>query len=160
TGVEDESEAGEPVLRVAKRDEGVVGHPALRDRAPARERERREGREPVRGTRQTRESHDLLGTGGSARQMQADADALGSALSIPPHRRPPMPREAVIVESVRTGLTKAHRGSFNMTEPVDYTAHCLREVVARVPKLDPAEIYDVILGCGMPEGCQGMNMGR
>ena len=71
-----------------------------------------------------------------------------------------MAREAVIVESVRTGLTKAHRGSFNMTEPVDYTAHVLREVVAKVPKLDPAEIYDVILGCGIPEGCQGMNMGR
>jgi acetyl-CoA acetyltransferase family protein len=71
-----------------------------------------------------------------------------------------MAREAVIVESIRTGLTKAHRGSFNMTEPVDYTAHCLREVVARVPKLDPAEVYDVILGCGIPEGCQGMNMGR
>jgi acetyl-CoA acetyltransferase len=71
-----------------------------------------------------------------------------------------MPREAVIVESIRTGLTKAHRGSFNMTEPVDYTAHCLREVVARVPKLDPAEITDVILGCGFPEGCQGMNMAR
>jgi acetyl-CoA acetyltransferase family protein len=71
-----------------------------------------------------------------------------------------MAREAVIVESLRTGLTKAHRGSFNMTEPVDYTAHVLREVIARVPKLDPAEVYDVILGCGMPEGCQGMNMGR
>jgi acetyl-CoA acetyltransferase family protein len=71
-----------------------------------------------------------------------------------------MAREAVIVESVRTGLTKAHRGSFNLTEPVDYTAHVLREVVAKVPKLDPAEIYDVILGCGIPEGCQGMNMGR
>jgi acetyl-CoA acetyltransferase family protein len=71
-----------------------------------------------------------------------------------------MAREAVIVDSVRTGLTKAHRGSFNMTEPVDYTAHTLREVVARASKLDPAEIYDVILGCGIPEGCQGMNMGR
>jgi acetyl-CoA acyltransferase len=71
-----------------------------------------------------------------------------------------MAREAVIVESIRTGLTKAHRGSFNMTEPVDYTAHCLRDLVARVPKLDPAEIYDVILGVGMPEGCQGMNMAR
>ena len=71
-----------------------------------------------------------------------------------------MAREAVIVESVRTGLTKAHRGSFNMTEPVDYTAHCLREVMARVPKLDPAEIHDVVLGVGMPEGCQGMNMAR
>jgi acetyl-CoA acetyltransferase family protein len=71
-----------------------------------------------------------------------------------------MAREVVIVDSVRTGLTKAHRGSFNMTEPVDYTAHVLREVVARHPKLDPAEIEDVILGCGIPEGCQGMNMGR
>ena len=70
-----------------------------------------------------------------------------------------MAREAVIVDSVRTGLTKAHRGSFNMTEPVDYTAHVLREVVARQKNLDPEEIEDVILGCGIPEGCQGMNMG-
>jgi len=69
-------------------------------------------------------------------------------------------REAVIVDSLRTGLTKAHRGSFNMTEPVDYTAHVLREVVARHGELDPAEIEDVILGCGHPEGCMGMNMGR
>jgi acetyl-CoA acetyltransferase family protein len=71
-----------------------------------------------------------------------------------------MAREAVIVDSVRTGLTKAHRGSFNITEPVDYAAHVLRDVVARQSKLDAAEIEDVILGCGMPEGCQGMNMGR
>jgi acetyl-CoA acetyltransferase family protein len=71
-----------------------------------------------------------------------------------------MAREAVIVDSVRTALTKAHRGSFNMTEPVDYTAHCLRSVVERVPNLDPAEIEDVILGVGMGEGCQGMNMAR
>ena len=71
-----------------------------------------------------------------------------------------MTREAVIVDSLRTGLTKAHRGSFNMTEPVDYTAHVLREVVARHGELDPAEIEDVILGCGHPEGCMGMNMGR
>jgi acetyl-CoA acetyltransferase family protein len=71
-----------------------------------------------------------------------------------------MAREAVIVESVRTGLTKAHRGSFNITEPVDYLAHTLREVAARVANLDGAEIEDVIVGCGFPEGCQGMNMGR
>jgi len=69
-------------------------------------------------------------------------------------------REAVIVDSLRTGLAKAHRGSFNMTEPVDYTAHVLREVVARHKNLDPMEIEDVNLGCGIPEGCQGMNMGR
>ena len=71
-----------------------------------------------------------------------------------------MAREAVIVGSLRTGLTKAHRGSFNITEPVDYLAHCLREVVAAQPKLDPAEIEDVIVGTGFPEGCQGMNVAR
>jgi acetyl-CoA acetyltransferase family protein len=71
-----------------------------------------------------------------------------------------MAREAVVVDNVRTGLTKAHRGSFNITEPVEYTAHVLREVVARQPKLDAEEVEDVILGCGVPEGCQGMNMGR
>ena len=71
-----------------------------------------------------------------------------------------MAREAVIVDNVRTGLTKAHRGSFNITAPVDYTAHVLREVVARQKGLDAADVEDVILGVGMPEGCQGMNMGR
>jgi len=71
-----------------------------------------------------------------------------------------MAREAVIVGSLRTGLTKAHRGSFNMTEPVDYTAHAIREVLAQQPKLDPKEVEDVILGCGHPEGCMGMNMAR
>ena len=54
-----------------------------------------------------------------------------------------MAREAVIVESVRTGLTKANRGSFNITEPVDYLAHALRSVVERVPNLDAAEIEGV-----------------
>ncbi|MBJ22153.1 MAG: thiolase family protein [bacterium] len=71
-----------------------------------------------------------------------------------------MAREAVIVGSLRTGLAKAHRGSFNLTEPVDYTAHVLREVVSGQPNLDAAEIEDVIIGCGHPEGCMGMNMAR
>jgi acetyl-CoA acetyltransferase family protein len=71
-----------------------------------------------------------------------------------------MAREAVVVESVRTGLTKAHRGSFNLTEPVTYLAHCLRSAIERVPKLDPGEVEDVIVGCGFPEGCQGMNVAR
>jgi acetyl-CoA acetyltransferase family protein len=69
------------------------------------------------------------------------------------------PREVVIVESVRTGLAKAHRGSFNMTEPVYYLAHTLRSVVERAG-VDAAEIEDVIVGTGFPEGCQGMNMAR
>jgi acetyl-CoA acetyltransferase family protein len=71
-----------------------------------------------------------------------------------------MAREAVVVGSLRTGLAKAHRGSFNLTEPVNYTAHVLRAVVAQQPNLDPAEIEDVIIGCGNPEGCMGLNMAR
>ena len=71
-----------------------------------------------------------------------------------------MAREAVIVDSVRTGLTKAHRGSFNATEPASYLAHTLRAVAERTPGLDPGEISDVIVGCGLPEGCQGMNLAR
>ena len=70
-----------------------------------------------------------------------------------------MAHEAVVVDNVRTGLAKAHRGSFNMTEPVEYLAHCLRSVVERAG-VDPAEIQDVITGVGFPEGCQGMNMSR
>ena len=71
-----------------------------------------------------------------------------------------MAREAVIVESVRTALCKAHRGSFNMTSPVDQLAHTIKTAVERVKQLDPEEITDVIAGCGFPEGVQGMNLGR
>lgn len=69
------------------------------------------------------------------------------------------PREVVIVESVRTGLAKAGRGSFNMTEPGYYLAHTLRAVVEKAG-VDAAEIEDVIVGTGFPEGCQGMNIAR
>ena len=71
-----------------------------------------------------------------------------------------MAREAVIVESVRTALCKANRGSFNMTSPVDQLAHTIKTAVERVKQLDPEEITDVIAGCGFPEGVQGMNLGR
>jgi acetyl-CoA acetyltransferase family protein len=71
-----------------------------------------------------------------------------------------MTREAVIVDSKRTGLAKAGRGSLNMTEPVDYLAHTIKAVVEGAEGLDPAIIEDVIVGCGFPEGCQGMNTAR
>jgi acetyl-CoA acyltransferase len=69
-------------------------------------------------------------------------------------------REAVIVATARTGMAKSFRGSFNMTRPDDMAAHCVREVVKQVPKLDPAEIADVVMGTGFPEGPQGFNVGR
>jgi acetyl-CoA acetyltransferase family protein len=69
-------------------------------------------------------------------------------------------REAVIAASVRTPLAKSFRGSFNRTRPDDLAAHCIAELLKRVPRLDPAAIGDVILGCGMPYGAQGMNVAR
>ena len=69
-------------------------------------------------------------------------------------------REAVIVASVRSGLAKSFRGSFNLTRPDDIAVRCVRELLRRVPQLDPAQIDDVILGAGFPEGPQGSNVGR
>ena len=69
-------------------------------------------------------------------------------------------REAVIVASSRTGLAKSFRGSFNQTRPDDMAAHCVKDVLKKTPQLDPAEIDDVIMGTGFPEGPQGFNVGR
>jgi acetyl-CoA acyltransferase len=69
-------------------------------------------------------------------------------------------REAVVVASSRTGLAKSYRGSFNMTRPEDLAAHCLRDVLRKVPLLDQQEIEDVILGCAEPHGPQGANIAR
>jgi acetyl-CoA acyltransferase len=69
-------------------------------------------------------------------------------------------REAVIVASSRTPLAKSFRGSFNLTRPDDLAAHCICDVLKKVPQLDPAEIADVILGCGYPSGAQGSNVAR
>ncbi len=69
-------------------------------------------------------------------------------------------REAVIVASVRTPLAKSNRGSFNMTRPDDLASHAIKGALAQAPKLDPNEVEDVIMGCGLPEGPSGHNVGR
>jgi acetyl-CoA acyltransferase len=69
-------------------------------------------------------------------------------------------REAVVVASSRTGLAKSFRGSFNLTRPDDMAAHCVKEVLKKVPQLDPVELEDVVMGTGFPEGPQGFNVGR
>jgi acetyl-CoA acyltransferase len=69
-------------------------------------------------------------------------------------------REAVIVASRRTPLAKSFRGSFNLTRPDDQLAHAIQAVLGDVPQLDRAEIDDVIIGCGLPEGPQGHNVAR
>jgi len=69
-------------------------------------------------------------------------------------------REAVVVASSRTALAKSFRGSFNMTRPEDLAAHCIKDVLSKTPKLDVAEIEDVVLGCAQPHGAQGQNIAR
>src|SRR3989442_8666020 len=69
-------------------------------------------------------------------------------------------REAVIVASSRTPLAKSFRGSFNLTRPDDFAAHCIKDVLGKVPQLDATEVEDVILGCGQPHGPQGHNIAR
>jgi len=71
-----------------------------------------------------------------------------------------MMRDVVIVDSVRTGLAKSFRGTFNMTRPDDMLAHCIDSLLARNGKLDPAEVEDVIVGAASQTGEQGGNIAR
>src|SRR5436190_3122868 len=68
--------------------------------------------------------------------------------------------EAVIVSAIRTPVGRAYKGSLRATRPDDLAALAIKEALARVPGLDAKEIDDVILGCAMPEGEQGMNVAR
>ncbi|WP_323144558.1 acetyl-CoA C-acyltransferase [Massilia phyllosphaerae] len=68
-------------------------------------------------------------------------------------------REAVIVSTARTPLTKAHRGEFNITSGPALASFAVRAAVERAG-IDPASIEDMILGCGYPEGTTGRNVAR
>ena len=69
-------------------------------------------------------------------------------------------REAVIVSSVRTAVGKAPKGTLRQTRPDDMAATAIEGALARVPALEAGMVEDVILGCAMPEGEQGMNVAR
>jgi acetyl-CoA acyltransferase len=68
-------------------------------------------------------------------------------------------QDAYIVAAARTPVGKV-RGAFRNTRPDDLLAHVLRGVIGQCPGLDPKLIGDVIVGCAMPEGEQGMNVAR
>jgi acetyl-CoA acyltransferase len=68
--------------------------------------------------------------------------------------------EVVIVSAVRTAVGKAPRGTLRTTRPDDLAAFVIMGALERIPQLDKKEIEDVILGCAMPEGEQGMNVAR
>ncbi len=69
-------------------------------------------------------------------------------------------QEAYIVAATRTPIGRSHKGFFRNTRPDDLLATVLSSALAQVPGLDPAAIEDVICGCAIPEGAQGLNVAR
>jgi acetyl-CoA C-acetyltransferase len=68
--------------------------------------------------------------------------------------------EAVIVATARSPIGRAFKGSMTTLRPDDLTATMIRTALGKVPQLDPADVEDLILGCGLPGGEQGFNMAR
>jgi acetyl-CoA C-acetyltransferase len=68
--------------------------------------------------------------------------------------------EAVIVATGRTPIGRANKGSLVTCRPDDLAAHVVKEVLGKVPQLDPAQVEDLIMGCGQPAGEAGYNIGR
>jgi acetyl-CoA C-acetyltransferase len=68
--------------------------------------------------------------------------------------------EAVIVAAARSPIGRAFKGTMTSIRPDDLTAQLVKAALAQVPELDPTDIDDLILGCGLPGGEQGFNMAR
>ncbi|GIJ11409.1 acetyl-CoA C-acetyltransferase [Micromonospora andamanensis] len=69
-------------------------------------------------------------------------------------------RDAVIVATARSPIGRAHKGSLRELRPDDLAATIVRAALDKVPQLDPRDIDDLYLGCGLPGGEQGFNMAR
>src|SRR6516164_11192658 len=67
--------------------------------------------------------------------------------------------EAVIVSAARTPIGRAFRGAFNQTPGATMGGHVVKHAIERAA-IDPAEVDDVVMGCGLPEGATGNNVGR
>jgi len=68
--------------------------------------------------------------------------------------------EAVIVATARSPIGRAFKGSLTALRPDDLAATIVATALAKIPALDPGDIDDLMLGCGLPGGEQGFNMGR
>ncbi len=68
--------------------------------------------------------------------------------------------EAVLVSGARTAMGKGKKGGLRTTRPDDLAATVIRAAVARAPGIAPEDVDDVLIGCAIPEGEQGMNMAR
>src|SRR5215216_2008566 len=68
--------------------------------------------------------------------------------------------EAVIVATARSPIGRANKGSLREMRPDDLAVQIIRAVLAKVPQLDPSDVEDLMLGCGLPGGEQGFNLAR
>ena len=68
--------------------------------------------------------------------------------------------DVVIVSSVRSAVARAGKGGLAATRPDELAGQVIRAAIAKVPGLAPADVDDLVLGCAMPEGEQGLNMAR
>jgi acetyl-CoA C-acetyltransferase len=68
--------------------------------------------------------------------------------------------EAVIVATARSPIGRAFKGSLTSTRPDDLLAQIVTAVLAKVPQLEPSQVEDLIVGCGLPGGEQGFNIAR
>jgi len=68
--------------------------------------------------------------------------------------------EAVIVATARSPIGRAFKGSLSTIRPDDLLAQVVTAALAKVPELDPAQVEDLIVGCGLPGGEQGFNIAR
>ncbi|MCC6645607.1 MAG: thiolase family protein [Polyangiaceae bacterium] len=69
-------------------------------------------------------------------------------------------KDVVIVEAVRSAVGRAHKGSLAHRRPDELAGEVIRALLARVPAVKPGDVDDLVLGCAMPEGEQGLNIAR
>src|SRR5690349_17195097 len=68
--------------------------------------------------------------------------------------------DIVIAEAVRSAVGRALKGSLALKRPEELAGDVITALMKRVPQVKPADVEDVIVGCAMPEGEQGLNMAR
>jgi acetyl-CoA acyltransferase len=68
--------------------------------------------------------------------------------------------EVVVVSAVRSAVGRAQKGALALTRPDELAGQVVKAALAKVPQLDPREVDDLIVGCAMPEGEQGLNVAR
>src|SRR4051812_236386 len=68
--------------------------------------------------------------------------------------------DVVIVDAVRSAVGRAHKGSLAEKRPDELAGEVIAALLARVPQVKPSDVEDLVLGCAMPEGEQGLNIAR